>query len=44
LSNVLGLILFVLFIAAIIGAAAGITWVVVRLSPPARKPDAPPKA
>jgi hypothetical protein len=44
MSDVLGLILFVLFIAAIIGAAAGITWVVVRLSPPQRKPDATPKA
>ena len=44
MSNVLGLLAFVLFIAAIIGAAAGITWVVVRLSPPPRKRDAAPKA
>jgi hypothetical protein len=44
MSNVLGILVFVVFIAAIIGAAAGITWVVVRLSPPQRKPDAAPKA
>jgi hypothetical protein len=42
MQNVLGLVLFVLYIAAIIGAAAGVTWLVVRLSP-AKKPkdDAP---
>ena len=39
--NVLGLIGMVVFIAAIIAAAAGVTWVVVRLSP-AKKPDATP--
>ena len=33
MSTVLGLILFVVFIACVIAAAAGITWVVVRLSP-----------
>jgi hypothetical protein len=44
MSNVLGILAFILFIAVIIGAAAGITWVVVRLSPPQRKPDATPKA
>jgi hypothetical protein len=42
MHDVLGLLAFVLFIAAIIGAAAGITWLVVRLSPP-KKPDATPK-
>jgi uncharacterized BrkB/YihY/UPF0761 family membrane protein len=44
MSTVLGLLAFVLFIVCIIGLAAGVTWVVVRLSPP-KKPDAaPPKA
>jgi hypothetical protein len=38
--NVLGLLAFVVFIAAIIALAAGITWSVVRLSPP--KKQAPP--
>ncbi len=43
MNTVLGLLAFVLFCAAVVGAAAGITWVVVRLSPP-KKPDAAPKA
>lgn len=43
MATVLGLLAFVVFIAAVIGAAAGITWVVVRLSPP-KKPDAAPKS
>jgi hypothetical protein len=43
MSNVLGIFLFVVFIACIIGAAAGITWVVVRFSPP-KKPEPPPAA
>ena len=38
MNTVLGLLAFVVFIAAVIAAAAGITWVVVRLSP-AKKPD-----
>jgi hypothetical protein len=42
MHSVLGLLAFVLFCACVIGAAAGITWVVVRLSPP-KKPDAAPK-
>jgi hypothetical protein len=37
-SNVLGLIEFVVYVAGIVGAAAGVTWVVVRLTP-SRKPD-----
>jgi len=37
-SNVLGLIEFVVYVAAIVGAAAGVTWLVVRLTP-SRKPD-----
>jgi len=35
-DTVLGLIGFVLFIPAIIGLAAGVTWVVVRISPPTK--------
>ena len=42
MNTVLGLLAFVLFCAAVVGAAAGITWLVVRLSPP-KKPDAAPK-
>jgi hypothetical protein len=41
MNNVLGLLLFVVYIAAVVGAAAGITWIVVRLSP-AKKPDDAP--
>jgi len=43
MSTVLGLLAFVLFIVAVIGVAAGITWLVVRLFP-IKKPDAAPKA
>ncbi|HEX5245638.1 MAG TPA: hypothetical protein VFW41_00770 [Gaiellaceae bacterium] len=43
MHTVLGLVAFVVFIAAVISVAAGITWLVVRLSP-AKKPDAAPKA
>jgi hypothetical protein len=43
MHTVLGLAAFVVFIAAVIGVAAGITWVVVRVSP-AKKPDAAPKS
>jgi hypothetical protein len=32
-ADVLGLILFVVYIAAIISAAAGVTWLVVRITP-----------
>ena len=38
MDTALGLILFVVYIACVIGAAAGLTWVVVRLSP-AKKPE-----
>jgi hypothetical protein len=41
-STVLGLIAFVVFIATVVAVAAGITWVVVRISP-AKKPDTAPK-
>jgi hypothetical protein len=37
-SNVLGLIAFVGYVVAIVGLAAGMTWLVVRLTP-SRKPD-----
>jgi hypothetical protein len=42
MANVLGILAFIVFIAAVTGAAAGITWLVVRLSPPpsAKKPEA----
>jgi len=43
MHTVLGLLAFVVFIAAVISAAAAITWLVVRLSP-AKKPDAAPKS
>jgi hypothetical protein len=39
-STVLGLLAFVVFIAAVIATAAGVTWVVVQLSP-AKKPKTP---
>jgi hypothetical protein len=38
MSNVLGVLAFIVFIACVIGAAAGITWVVVKLSPPKQQP------
>jgi hypothetical protein len=41
MQSALGLIEFVVFITAIVGLAAGITWLVVRLSP-TKKPTAPP--
>jgi hypothetical protein len=34
MKDVLGVLAFLLFIAAVVAVAAGITWVVVRLSPP----------
>ena len=40
MSNVLGVLAFIVFIVAVIGAAAGITWVVVKLSPPKQQPPA----
>ena len=43
MHTVLGLAAFVVFIAAVISVAAGITWVVVRVSP-AKKPDAASKS
>jgi hypothetical protein len=40
MSNILGVLAFLVFIAVVIGAAAGITWVVVKLSPPKQQPPA----
>jgi hypothetical protein len=40
MSNVLGVLAFIVFITVVIGAAAGITWVVVKLSPPKQQPPA----
>ena len=44
--NVLGLIGFAIFIVCVIAVAAGITWLVVRLSPGKKQgaAPAPPKA
>jgi hypothetical protein len=39
--NVLGLVLFVVYILAIVSLAAGVTWLVVRLTP-AKKPKPEP--
>jgi hypothetical protein len=43
MQSALGLVGFVVYIAAIIAAAAGVTWLVVRFSP-AKKPDTTPPA
>ena len=40
MADVLGLILFVVYIVAIISAAAGVTWLVVRITP-TKKPATP---
>jgi H+/Cl- antiporter ClcA len=39
-STVLGLLAFVVYVLVIVGVAAGVTWLVVRLTP-TRKPDGP---
>ena len=41
MQTALGLIGFVLFIAVVIAVAAGVTWLVVRLTPVKKKPDTP---
>ena len=38
MSTALGLIAFVVYVIAIVGAAAAVTWLVVRLTP-GRNPD-----
>ena len=40
MDNVLGLLAFVVYIAAIISVAAGVTWFVVRVTP-TKKPPTP---
>ena len=40
MSTVLGLLGFVLYVAAIVGVAAGVTWIVVRWTP-TKKPSDP---
>jgi hypothetical protein len=44
LETVLGLIGMAVFIVATIALAAGVTWLVVKITPsgPRKKPDAPP--
>ena len=37
MSNALGLLAFVVFVLVVVGVAAAVTWVVVRLTP-SRKP------
>jgi H+/Cl- antiporter ClcA len=37
MANVLGLLAFVAYVILIVGLAAGITWLVVRLTPPQKK-------
>jgi hypothetical protein len=39
MKDALGLVGFVVFIAVIISIAAGLTWLVVRFSPPPKAPD-----
>jgi hypothetical protein len=38
-SNAFGLIEFILYVLVIVGLAAGVTWVVVRLTPSKSKPS-----
>jgi hypothetical protein len=41
MKDVLGLLAFVLYCAVVVGVAAGVTWIVVRLSPSKKpKPEA----
>jgi hypothetical protein len=35
-SNALGLLAFVAYVLGVVGVAAGLTWVVVRLTPPSK--------
>jgi len=38
MATILGLLAFVAYVAAIIGLAAGVTWIVVKVTPPQKKP------
>ena len=40
MSTVLGLLAFVVYVASVIGVAAGVTWIVVKWTP-AKKPRGP---
>jgi hypothetical protein len=42
MQSALGLLGFVVYIAVIVAVAAGVTWLVVRVTP-AKKPDTTPK-
>ena len=42
MSNVLGVLAFLVYIAVVIAFAAGVTWLVVKLSP-SKKPQAEPE-
>jgi hypothetical protein len=44
MDNVLGLILFVVYLLAIVGTAAAITWLVVKISPRKTDDAKPPAA
>jgi hypothetical protein len=41
MATVLSLLAFAAYVLVIVGLAAGITWVVVRLTPPQKKPSGP---
>ncbi len=43
MTTVLGLLAFVAYILAVVGVAAGVTWLVVRLTPK-KNADAAPKS
>jgi hypothetical protein len=44
MQNVLGLVAFVAYITAVIALAAGVTWLVVRLTPAKKKPESAPES
>lgn len=44
MQSALGLIGFVVYISVIVAVAAGVTWLVVRLTPPKKPDNAPPAA
>jgi hypothetical protein len=44
MATVLSLLAFAAYVIVIVGLAAGITWVVVRLTPPQKKPSNPPQS
>ena len=42
MADVLGVLAFIVFIALVIATAAGVTWIVVKLSPPKSGGSTPP--